>query len=343
MDLNNLKYAPILIVTLNRYDHFKKCVESLAKNKVAKFSDLYIALDYPPSEKYIAGYELICKYIEKGIQGFANVTIIKREKNYGVKKNIAQATNYVFEKYESLIFTEDDNVFSSCFLDYMNKALIKFKDDESVLDICGYSCPAEWAHDEYNVFLSNSCFSAWGFGEWKEKNKETYDLLTAKKYRSYCKDKKKINDLINKSPRSFCYYMQTVLSRKLAMYDVVKQVYMIFENKYCLMPKISLVRNEGWDGSGVHKITEDYIDLGFASQTISEDTEFVLYDIDSIKYHPENGKCFNRLFQPSDKLLKKSKFIWKLICILRPAVFFKIIDLIQVLVYEPLKKLKFRR
>ena len=49
------EYAPILIPTLNRYEHFKRCVESLAKCTHAEKTELVIGLDYPPSERYQKG------------------------------------------------------------------------------------------------------------------------------------------------------------------------------------------------------------------------------------------------------------------------------------------------
>ena len=56
-------YAPIYIPTLCRSEHFQKCIESLKTNTWARYTDVYIALDYPPSEKYRAGYEKICSYL----------------------------------------------------------------------------------------------------------------------------------------------------------------------------------------------------------------------------------------------------------------------------------------
>ena len=48
--------APVLIPTCNRIHHLKRCVESIARNKLAKETELYISVDYPPSEKYQDGY-----------------------------------------------------------------------------------------------------------------------------------------------------------------------------------------------------------------------------------------------------------------------------------------------
>ncbi len=48
-------YAPVLIPTLNRYEHFKRCLESLELCTGADKTDVYVGLDFPPSEKYHKG------------------------------------------------------------------------------------------------------------------------------------------------------------------------------------------------------------------------------------------------------------------------------------------------
>lgn len=42
-------YAPVIIPTLNRYVHLKRCVDSLAKCTHAPDTELIIGLDYPPT------------------------------------------------------------------------------------------------------------------------------------------------------------------------------------------------------------------------------------------------------------------------------------------------------
>ena len=104
--------APVLIPTLNRYQHIKNCIESLAKNPLAKETELYISVDYPPSEKYEQGYQSVIDYLDSGVSGFKAVYIYKQEKNLGVFKNADFLRNKAFEKCEGYIVTEDDNVFS---------------------------------------------------------------------------------------------------------------------------------------------------------------------------------------------------------------------------------------
>jgi len=50
------KFAPVLITTMNRYKHLKRCLDSLSKNIHASKTQLYIALDAPASEGHKKGY-----------------------------------------------------------------------------------------------------------------------------------------------------------------------------------------------------------------------------------------------------------------------------------------------
>ena len=110
--LNN--FAPVLIPTLSRFEHFKRCVESLSNCTYAEKTDLFIALDYPFDNTHWEGYNKIVRFIPE-IKGFNNVIVQKRNTNYGAKKKLYDARNQVFEKYDRLIVSEDDNEFSPNF------------------------------------------------------------------------------------------------------------------------------------------------------------------------------------------------------------------------------------
>ena len=52
-----MNYAPIIIPTLNRNDHFIKSLESLEKCSGAENTEVFVALDFHPSGKYIDGWK----------------------------------------------------------------------------------------------------------------------------------------------------------------------------------------------------------------------------------------------------------------------------------------------
>lgn len=247
----NRKY-PVIIPTLNRFDHLRCCVESLAKNSLAQETELVIGLDYPPSEKYREGYEKIKEYLPL-ITGFEKVTILRAKENLGVVENCKQLREYVKScGYDGFIFSEDDNEFSPNFLEYMNWGLNTFRNDDSVLGICGFK--------RVNVdFLENNVykypkFVAWGCGFWfskYEKKEKFHDFSILQKW----VDSQKFSICFTDRVRVISAVLG-MLKRKTITGDTLTNLIPI-EERYFVFPKISMVRNHGWDGSGIHGGTKE--------------------------------------------------------------------------------------
>jgi len=130
--MNN--YAPVLISVLDRDVHFKNCVISLVQNPLAKETHLFIALDAPFAEKHKIGHGKVLSFI-KSIEGFKEVTLFRREKNLGSSLNQSMAMEDIFKRYDRLIFTEDDNIFSPNFLDFVNQGSELFKDRKDIFNL----------------------------------------------------------------------------------------------------------------------------------------------------------------------------------------------------------------
>lgn len=240
--------APIIIPTLNRYKHLKACVESLAECSGANETELYISVDYPPNEKYIEGYTKIIEYVKSGIVGFRNVNIYIQEKNLGAGGNLNFLRNEVFSKYDRLIFTEDDNVFSPCFLEYINKGLEKYKNNNEIFGICGYNYPIDMPKtysDKYNYYFARE-YSAWGVGYLKER------FIEANKGMSVEYVKENTNRLWNHLHWNLRRIVIDSINKNKLFGDLNRTLYLIASNKYCVFPTENLVVNNGHDGSGVN-------------------------------------------------------------------------------------------
>ena len=254
-----MKYAPVVIPTLNRFEHFKKCLESLEKCDNADKTDVYVALDYPPSEKYVAGWKAIDAFLHEKERrhGFKKLVVYRRETNYffSGKGNAGSVIREISQFYEHYVFSEDDNVFMPGFLDFMNNALEKYKSDKSVLAICGYS---HYVDDDtinteaYNCFRNKSYFSAWGYGIWFDRKMGQANNV------DYCRvafNDREAMKRVKSIPDSFRYMMMTVKSgRKFPQTDVMNTLYLRIFDMCTITPIVSLVDNVGYDGSGVHKI-----------------------------------------------------------------------------------------
>lgn len=297
--MNN--FAPVLIPTLNRHVHFKRCVESLSACTHADKTDLYIFLDYPLKDNHWDGYEHI-KACLPNIKGFKTVNIIEREKNYGVVDNTFRSMEYLFERYDKLIYSEDDNEFSPNFLVYINKGLNEFVHDPSVFAVCGYNYPMKIPIKYINNHYFVQGFSAWGFGMWKTKY-ESLDLSIAN-LKKFLRNPLNIIKLKNKQYDLLIGLINVVKSgnvygdRMFCYNNIIKGTYSVF-------PLISKVRNHGHDDSGSH-CTRMLNDI-FSSQVI-DDQETFDYDINVEKENTIINKALRNHINDFTKNSFKKKF-----------------------------------
>ena len=265
-----MKYYPVAIPTLCRFEHFKRCVESLAKNTHAENTELIIGLDYPTKEEHWEGYNKISSYIPN-ISGFKKITLFKREYNYGAEANSIDLANYAFSKYDAYIYTEDDNEFSPCFLDFMNKALEKYKDEKRVVSICGF-LPTQYYNLSENLIFKKGT-SAYGVGLWKHKE-ELYSFIPYSNWENIFQNRKRSLNIFLTCPGLYQMF-EVMITNKYKWDDVMRSCYQIENNLFQISPYKSMVRNWGNDGTGLHSSNDNGI---LAKQEILSNFTFNLQD-----------------------------------------------------------------
>lgn len=303
MENNPKIYAPVLITTLNRFEKFKMCVESLANNPLAKDTELVIGLDYPPNEKYFEGYEDVRNYLPQ-IAGFKKIKCFVHEKNIGQGRNIRILLDYAKEHYDKYIFTEDDNEFSPCFLDYMNQALERYEDEPKIAKISGYVSPVFYGITHDNIFC-NKDFSAYGLGGWFKKSEHVnigYKTIEKELTKSLSYTLK----LFFTYP-ALIYMAAHMITRKKRLGDVANSMYALMNDAYILNPSKSLVRNWGTDGSGLHS----GVVKGVSDEKISTKEYFGQLDNIEIKAPQKLRRRLLRRNMPKNPFKYVAYFIYK--------------------------------
>lgn len=250
-------YAPIVIPTLNRIEHLQRCISSLQRNPWAEYTPLIISVDYPPDDRYQEGYKRVCEYLDAGIDGFLNVEVIYQEKNLGAYENAEFLRKYVGKKYDRYIYTEDDNEFARNFIEFIDKGLEIFENDENIVAICSIGASGKEINNE-NVVLSQN-FAAYGYGIWIKKENKYYEVINRNYLENIAKNTKMIFRLIYRQP-GLLLSLQSAIFQKERLYqlpngevpiiDETIKMYLITEQKYVLSPCVRKVRNWGYDGSG---------------------------------------------------------------------------------------------
>lgn len=245
-------FVPVLISAYNRYNLLQKCIESLKGNPEASYTHLFLALDAPMERNHINACERVFEYANS-ITGFNEVTVIRREKNIGSTQNIKQAMDLIFSYYDRVVFIEDDNELAPNFLNYMNAALEKYKNDPSVYAVNGYNYPI--VNDDItsgDVYRFKG-YCAWGVGIWRGKR------LKINRSHSYVIHYVRNPLNLLRTNRIASSY-NTFFVRHALMGRYVGDAMIclnLIQNKWdCLFPVRTLVRNLGTDGSGSHHVSD---------------------------------------------------------------------------------------
>lgn len=278
-----MTYAPIALFTYNRADHTQRAVESLLKNAEAKFSDLFIFSDGPKTPEKKAGVEENRKYIHT-ISGFKSISIVEREKNWGLANSLIAGITEVINKYGKVIVVEDDLILSPYFLQFMNEGLEKYKDDDRVGTITGFVPPIK---DKLPETFFLKYFQCWGWATWKR----AWDLLETDarpllKGLRFKKTKFDVGGGVGNYGNLYCQKVGLVDSWYLRYYASL-----FLKDKLSLYPGRSMVTNDGLDGTGTHC----GVDLVKAFLSDNSHAPIILRNID-VKEDVQSYKVFKSYF-----------------------------------------------
>lgn len=240
--------APIILFAFNRLDSLKNTIQSLSQNEESQNSDLYVFVDgarlgKPGEDEKVKAVQ---EYVKR-IKGFKSLNYTFCDRNKGLGNSIIQGVSQVINQFGKAIVLEDDLVFAKNFLSYMNQGLDKYKEENKVFSICGYSnkvkVPKGYIYDTY--FCTRS--SSWGWGTWADRwNSVDWEL---KDWDRYCKMK----NSFNRWGGSDCFRMLRSVKEGWGNSWAIRFCFSQFlQDKLSLFPIISKVKNNGFDGVGTN-------------------------------------------------------------------------------------------
>ena len=251
----NFTLAPVVLFVYNRYEHTKQTIEALQKNILAQESNLYIFSDGPKNDNAKESVHKVRNFI-KDIDGFHNVTIIEREKNMGLADSIISGVTTTIEKYGKIIVLEDDLLTSKYFLEYMNNALLTYKNREDIYSITGFSFSTEFMNfpKEYqNDIYVNIRPMSWSWATWEDRWEGLdWEIKDFNEFITNSSLKKAFNKGGSDLTRMLNNQMKGVINSWYIRwtYNAYKQ------KKLTVYPRVSYVNNIGHDITGTHCVEE---------------------------------------------------------------------------------------
>lgn len=272
--------APIVLFAYNRPWHTQQTVKALQNNDLADGSKLYIFSDAAKNDAEVENVEKVREYI-KTIDEFKHITIVERDKNYGLANSIISGVTEIVNKYGKIIVLEDDLVTSKHFLSFMNRALKFYNDENKVISIHGYIYPIKNELPETFFIKGADC---WGWATWKR----GWDIfeVDGKKLLNELKDK----NLEKKFDINGSYPYTKMLSEQVAKrndsWAIRWYASAFLKDKLTLYPGRSLVYNIGLDASGTHCGNSDSFNTIITNKPIKlvkipiEENTFILREIE---------------------------------------------------------------
>lgn len=243
--------APILLFVYNRPAHLRRTLKALAKNHDAEASDLTIFSDGARNADDAKKVQVVRETCRQ-VQGFAKVTLIEREKNIGLSKNILQGVTRGLEKAGKVIVLEDDLITHPAFLRYMNGALDAYEMAPNILSVSAYLPPrwrmprAKSSGKDVWLFPRNLSF---GWGIWAEKWAGV-DWEQAAKDRF--QDRRDLQAGFARGGADLPAMLIDQMEGRLDSWAVRFSYAHYRSDRYSVMPAETYIKPIGFDGSGIH-------------------------------------------------------------------------------------------
>jgi hypothetical protein len=246
--------APIALFVYNRLDHTRRTVEALLSNELAGDSDLFVYSDSPKNEAAQESVTAVRQYV-RTLTGFKSVTVIERERNWGVDPSVIDGVTTLTRQFGCVIVLEDDLVTSPYFLKYMNSALRRYKENARVMQVSGFMFPIEGAESGSTCFLKYA--TCWGWATW-DRAWQHFDPSPIRGYSLLADDRALRNSFNLRDGYDYFGLLRQFIKGKTDAWDIRWYLSIFLLDGLTLFPQQSLIHNIGFDGSGVHCPSSDF-------------------------------------------------------------------------------------
>ena len=240
-------HSPLAVFGFNRPKHLRRTLDSLSSNVGAKNSAIFLFIDGPRNDQ---DRLLIRECVDLGTDfqnRFASFNVHTQDTNQGLARSIITGVSKVLENYSTVIVVEDDLVTSPLFLDFINRGLNRYANDQEVASIHGFVTPLKKPLSEPFFMRGADC---WGWGTWRDRwelfNPNGQELLDQLESRELLKE----FDLGGAYP--FSEMLKDQIAGKNNSWAIRWHASMFLQNKLTLYPARTYVVNIGFDGSGTH-------------------------------------------------------------------------------------------
>lgn len=249
--------TPVAVFTYNRPEHTNRALDALSKCRGVDACEFYFFSDGPRTETTRQDVEATRSVLRKWAN-LLDAKIIEQPSNLGLAKSIVAGVTDLCERYGRVIVVEDDLIVSPDFLHFMIHSLDHYKHEPRVMQVGGFtiSPPEGLTTDAFLLPVT----STWGWATWQRAWQNfawtPKDLDVARKDHQWLS----LFDLHGAG--SFSSMLEDRLAGRNDSWGILWWYAVSRSNGLVLYPSRSLVWNGGFDGSGIHCGSGDFLQQG---------------------------------------------------------------------------------
>lgn len=249
--------TPVVLLMFKR----ERIVDIIERLRVVKPRKLYLVSDGGRTEKEQEQVDFCRKLAENAIDWECDVVKRYAESNKGVFDNIAGGAKWVFEREETAIFLEDDNLPEVSFFQYCEEMLAKYKQNPKILWVCGtnyfgdYTKTKNYEGDQSYYFTK--CLLPCGWASWSSKFLKMYeDIFSGFDDRTLQRKIKKqfVSPALYR--QSYGYWKEEVeriqSGKKTVSWDMQMDFSIKKHDVYGICPVKNQIKNIGVDEASIH-------------------------------------------------------------------------------------------
>lgn len=239
--------APIALFLYNRPDHARRTISALSDNDGAADSSLFVFSDGPANAGQAEAVASVRRVVREAAWP-GRITVRESPDNLGLARSIVSGVSELVERHGRVIVLEDDLVTAPSFLTYVNEGLRRYAHAPHVMQIAAYLPPVEGSEPDRACFLPLT--SSWGWATWK-RAWDQFDR-TAAGFDRIMGDAMVRREFNLGGAIDYASMLRDSVQGRNDSWAVRWYASVFLRRGLVLHPGRSLVRNIGFDGSGVH-------------------------------------------------------------------------------------------
>src|SRR5581483_2478095 len=238
----------------NRPDHTHRALEALSRCRRAADCDFFLFSDGPKSEAAAPMVEQTRGVLRTWARRL-KAEVVERPQNLGLARSIHAGVTDLTLRYGRVVVVEDDLVVGPDFLHFMLEALDRYANEDAVLQVGGFPLsPPD--RGEFDAFLL-PVTTTWGWGTWQRAwahfSWQPEELEATQRD----PDWRKLFDI--NGAGSFSTMLEDRLAGKNDSWGILWWYAVSRRRGLVVYPAVNLVWNGGFDGSGIHSGSNDFL------------------------------------------------------------------------------------